>query len=334
MTIHLENGRASEDAVNMGREVLEIEAAAIFAIAKRLDARFAEAVELLERRSGKVVTTGVGKSGIASRKLAATLTSTGCPAVYMHPTEAMHGDLGIVLPGDIVIAMSNGGESEELVALLPMLTGRDVRIIAIVGNPASTLARAATVTIDASIEREACPLNLAPTTSVVAALAVGDALAMTLQKRRGFSPDDYAANHPGGRLGRRLTIRVRDLMGMGSDVPLVHPGTMIMDILTEITAKGWGAACVTDSGGRLMGFITDFDLRKCWQEHGAAGFSKTADEIMVTSPAVLLSPDQLAFEALQMMEDRPRPVSVAPVVDSDGRCCGIVRVHDIVRARI
>jgi D-arabinose 5-phosphate isomerase GutQ len=194
------------------KEILEIEAAAILRASERLDASFEQALDLLDGCVGKVITTGVGKSGIAARKLAATLTSTGCAAVYLHPAEAMHGDLGIVEADDVVVALSNSGESEEVLAILPAILARNVPILAIVGNTDSTLSRKAAVTLDASIEREACPLNLAPTTSVVVAMALGDALAMTLEKRRGFRPEDYALNHPGGRLGRRLTLRVRDVM--------------------------------------------------------------------------------------------------------------------------
>jgi arabinose-5-phosphate isomerase len=312
---------------------MEVEAAAIRGAAARLDDTFGQALDLLDGCAGKVVTTGVGKSGIAARKIAATLTSIGCPAVFLHPSEAMHGDLGIVAREDVVIALSNSGESEELLAILPALLARNVPMIAIVGNLASTLAQRASVVLDASIEREACPLNLAPTTSVVVAMALGDALAMTLQKRRNFRPEDYALNHPGGRLGRRLTLRVRDIVPFGPDtLPQVTPDASFQDVLCEVSVKHLGAACVTDGDGHLIGIIAESDLRGALQKHGADALNLTARAIMNPRPVIVLSPDQLAYDALQQMENRPRAISVAPVVDAEGRCLGMLRVHDLVRA--
>ena len=320
-------------ALAFGRELLEIEADAIRRAAARLDERFEAALNVLNECAGKVITTGVGKSGIAARKLAATLTSTGCPAVFLHPSEAMHGDLGIVAPTDAVIALSNGGESEELLAILPALLSRAVPIVAIVGNMRSTLALKATVALDVTIEREACPLNLAPTASVVVAMAMGDALAMALHQMRGFGPEDYARNHPGGRLGRRLTLRVRDVMPTGPDaLPVVAPETLFMDVLCEISAKSLGATGVADANGILLGLITDNDTRRALQKHGGEAMRLTAETIMTRSPALVLHPDQLAYEALRLMEERPRAISVAPVVDDAGKCVGMVRVHDLVRA--
>lgn len=319
--------------MDYARELLELEAASIQNAAKRLDDSFLQALDLLDNCEGKVITTGVGKSGIAARKLAATLTSTGCAAVFLHPAEAMHGDLGIVESDDVVVALSNGGESEELLAILPALLAREVPILAIVGNGASTLARKATVALDAAIEREACPLNLAPTASVVVAMALGDALAMTLEKRRGFRPEDYARNHPGGRLGRRLTLRVRDVMHAApQEKPHVSPDTLLMEILYEISAKCLGATCVTDERDRLLGIITDNDARRAFQNYGNAAFDLSARDIMTANPAVVLTPDQLAYDALRKMEDRPRAISVAPVVDEESHYLGMVRVHDFVRA--
>lgn len=315
------------------KEALGVEAEAIRRAAERLGEDFERALDIMDACKGKVVATGVGKSGMAARKIAATLTSTGCPAVFLHPSEAMHGDLGIVQQDDVVIALSNSGESEELLAILPTLLARSVRIIGILGNLNSTLAQKATVSLDASVEREACPLNLAPTTSVVVAMALGDALAMTLQKRRGFGPEDYALNHPGGRLGRRLTLRVSDVMRAGdSELPIVTVDTSLMDILCEISEKSLGATCVADEQNLLVGLITDHDVRKAFQKYGPQAMECTAHQIMTRNPALVLRPDQLAYEALRMMEDRPRPLSVAPVVDSVNHCVGMARVHDIVRA--
>jgi arabinose-5-phosphate isomerase len=320
------------EQIDFGKETLAVAMAAIEAVAARLSESFVQALDLLVNCQGKVITTGVGKSGIVARKIAATLTSTGCPAVFLHPSEAMHGDLGIVQRQDVVIALSNGGESEELLAILPALLARDVALIAIVGNLTSTLAQKSTVTIDASIEREACPLNLAPTTSVLVAMALGDALAMTLQKRRGFREEDYALNHPGGRLGRRLTLRVRDVMPVGAHtLPRVQPETPFMDVVCEISAKHVGATCVTDAAGSLLGLIAESDLRSALQKHEAGAFHLTAADMMNSRPALILNPDQLAYEALRLMEDRPRALSVAPVVDSSGLCIGMLRIHDLVR---
>ncbi len=321
------------DWQGFAREVLEVEAAAIRGAAERLDSGFERALELLERCAGKVVATGVGKSGIAARKMAATLTSTGCPAVFLHPSEAMHGDLGIVAGEDVVIALSHSGESEELLTILPALLARGVSLIAIVGNPQSTLAQRATVVLDSSIEREACPLNLAPTTSVVVALALGDALAMTLHKRRNFNAEDYALNHPGGRLGRRLTLRVRDVMPVGPETaPHVGPEAPFQDVLCVLTAGHMGAICVVVEAGELVGIVTEADLRKAFILHEAASFQLLAREMMNPTPAVVLQPDQLAYNALQQMTNRPRPTSVAPVADAAGRCVGMLRVNDLVKA--
>ena len=321
------------ELIGFGRESLTVAATAIQGAATRLDACFLRALELLERCTGKVIATGVGKSGIAAKKMAATLTSTGCPAVFLHPSEAMHGDLGIVEPDDVVIAYSNGGESEELLAILPAILSRNVPIIAIVGNLGSSLAKRSTVALDATIERESCPHNLAPTTSVVVAMALGDALAMTLQKKRGFSTEDYAKNHPGGRLGRRLTLRVRDVMPAEPDaVPMVSPEATLTEVLAEINAKYVGATCVVDTEQRLLGIITDFDFRKAMQTSGTAAFSLTAAEMMNPAPAVVLSPDELAYAAMQRMESRPRPLSVAPVMDGNRHCVGMVHLHFFIRA--
>jgi arabinose-5-phosphate isomerase len=321
------------DWIRFGRETLDVEAAAIQSAGARLGQDFVRALELLDTCTGKIVTTGVGKSGIAAKKIAATLTSTGCPAVFLHPSEAMHGDLGIVAPADRVIALSHSGESEELLAILPALLAREVAIIAIVGELNSTLAQRAAVVLDAAIEREACPLNLAPTTSVVVALALGDALAMTLQKLRHFKPEDYALNHPGGRLGRRLTLRVRDVMPVGPEtLPHVALDASFEDVNCELTAGHMGAICVLNEEQRLLGIIAESDQRRAFLRHGREIFDVRAADIMNPQPAIVLAPEQLAYAAMQLMTDRPRPISVAPVVNDEGRCIGMLRVNDLVRA--
>ena len=325
----------SADDIAFARETMQVEATAIRLASQRLDGHFVRALDLLDECAGKVVVTGVGKSGLAARKIAATLTSIGCPSVFLHPSEAMHGDLGIVQPNDVVIALSNSGESEELLAILPALLTRGVSLIAIVGNLVSTLAQKATVVLDASIEREACPLNLAPTTSVVVAMALGDALAMALQKRRHFQPEDYALNHPGGRLGRRLTLRVRDIMRQGEDaLPLVFPNATFQDVLCEVSAKHVGATCIVDAAGCCWASSPSPNCATPCKSSGADALVQTAESLMNRYPSVTLRPDQLAYEALLQMENRPRPISVAPVTDEAGRVVGMVHVHDLVRARL
>ena len=326
---------AEEAMLAFARETMDVEATAIRLAARRLDAGFLRALDLLDQCAGTVVTTGVGKSGIAARKLAATLTSVGCASVFLHPAEAMHGDLGIVRAGDVVIALSNSGESEELLAILPTLLTRHTPLIALAGNLISTLARKATIVLDASIEREACPLNLAPTTSVVVAMALGDALAMSLQKRRNFQPADYALNHPGGRLGRRLTLRVSDIMRQGEQsLPVVAPSASFRDVLCEITIKHVGATCIVDGERRLLGLIAESEVRHALQKQGEEAFSLVAEHLMNPNPQIVLRPDQLAYEALQAMESRARPISVAPVVDDERRVIGMVHVHDFLQARL
>ncbi len=325
--MHSEN-----DELQYGAEVLMVEAQALERTARALNSAFSDAIGLMHDCTGRVITTGVGKSGIAARKLAATLTSTGCPALFLHPSEAMHGDLGIVQPGDVVIAMSHSGESTELNDLLPYLTQR-APIIALVGNLHSTLAQRAQVVIDASVEREACPLRLAPTASVVVAMALGDALAMTLQKVRARTAEDYAANHPGGRLGRRLILRVSDVIeSQDFTKAAVTPGASFTDVVFALTAGHFGAVAVLQPDGSLAGIIAEADLRKALVEGMTNGFTLHACDFMNVSPAVTLQPDELAYAGLQKMTERERPVSVAPVVDAAGSFKGFIRVHDLVRA--
>lgn len=319
--------------ITFGRDVLMVEAEAIRIAAGRLDSAFEKAVDLLDQCVGKIVTIGVGKSGIVAHKLAATLTSTGCPAVFLHPSEAMHGDLGIVLPQDVVIVLSHSGESEEVVALLPTLLARGVPLLGILGNFSSTLAQRSTVVIDASIKREACPLNLAPTTSVAVALALGDALAMTLQRRRNFDAASFALNHPGGRLGRRLTLRVRDVMPVRAEtVPSVSPEAGFGEVVCLVTEGHMGAVCVAEPEGTLIGIVAESEIRNALSRYERNAFDLTARDLMNTKPSVILRPEQLAYDALLQMTDRPRALSVAPVTDDTGRCIGMVRVNDLVKA--
>lgn len=315
------------------QQLLRIESDAIAQTATRLDgAQVSHVVELLANCGGKVVILGVGKSGIIGQKVAATMTSTGTAALYLHPSDALHGSLGIVQQDDVVIVLSNSGETDEIVAMLPYLKNRDVRIVAIVGNVNSTLARRADAVLDASVDKEACPLNLAPTTSTTVALAIGDALAMTLMKVKGLTTDDFAVNHPAGRLGKRLTLRVADLMRRDGENPTIASRSSWVEVVRAISKGGLGAVCVVDGDGRLAGIITDGDLRRAIEQTSHESLAKlTSDDFMTRKP-IVVTPELLAFDALRLMEDRPSQISVLPVVDQDEKCVGLIRVHDIVRS--
>lgn len=315
------------------QDLLRLESNAIAQTATRLDAAQVErVVDLIAGCKGKVVILGVGKSGIIGQKIAATMTSTGTAALYLHPSDALHGGLGIVQPDDVVIVLSNSGETEEIVGMLPYLKNRQVAIVAIVGNLNSTLANRADAVLDASVDQEACPLNLAPTTSTTVALAVGDALAMTVMKVKGLTTDDFAVNHPAGRLGKRLTLRVSDLMHRDGENPTIATGSSWVEVVRAISKGGLGAVCVVDPRGRLAGIITDGDLRRAIERTSHESLAKlTCDDFMTRQPTVATQ-ELLAFDALRLMEDRPSQISVLPVVDEDQVCVGLIRVHDIVRS--
>jgi arabinose-5-phosphate isomerase len=315
------------------QNLLRIESDAIAQTATRLDPSAVErVVELLASCKGKVVILGVGKSGIIGQKIAATMTSAGTAALYLHPSDALHGGLGIVQTNDVVIVLSNSGETEELVAMLPYLKNRAAAIVAIVGNLNSTLARRVDIVLDASVDKEACPLNLAPTTSTTVALAIGDALAMTVMKVKGLTSDDFAVNHPAGRLGKRLTLRVGDLMHRDGENPTIATGSSWVEVVRAISKGGLGAVCVVDEAGRLAGIITDGDLRRAIEQTSHESLARlTCDEFMTAKPTVV-TPELLAYDALQLMEDRPSQISVLPVIDGEQKCVGLIRVHDIVRS--
>ena len=319
--------------VNQFAEILKLEADAIDQAAKQLQSDQVErALTLLRNCQGKVVLAGVGKSGIVAQKIAATLNSIGTLAVYLHPYDALHGDLGIVTAADVAVVLSNSGETEELVGLIPALRFRKVPIIAIVGNVKSTLAQKADALLDATVDREACPLNLAPTTSTTVALAIGDALAMTLMQMRGITPQDFAFNHPAGRLGKRLTIKVGDLMHSGDCNPTLLPQASWIEVVSKISRGGLGAVNIMDKKGYLVGLITDGDLRR-WMEQIELVELETlkAGKLMTHSP-VFVTPDILAYDALKLMENRPSQISILPVVDEENFCLGLIRLHDIVRS--
>jgi arabinose-5-phosphate isomerase len=323
--------RAREsDGVWRARRVLSIEAAAITALAHRLDGRFDRAVDLLAACSGKVVVTGMGKSGIICRKIAATLTSTGTPALFLHAAEAAHGDAGVFVKGDAVVALSSSGETDELVRLLPIVKRLDVPLIALTGDSTSALARAADVVLDVSVAEEACPLGLAPTASTTAALALGDALAVALFERKGFSADDFAQLHPAGVLGRRF-LKVEDLMHQGEAVPLVRATTPFHDTLLEITGKRLGVTGVVDDDGALVGVITDGDLRRALEK--VDDIRRTvAVEIMTANPKTIAGP-ALAAQAVAVME-RYSITSLFVLSTGSRKPAGIIHLHDLLKAGV
>lgn len=314
-------------------EMLTLEAAAISKATERLlSSEVESAVDYLASCNGKIILIGVGKSGIVGRKIAATLTSIGVAAVYLHPSDALHGDLGIVATSDVAIVLSNSGETDELIALLPYLKLRKIKIIAILGNLHSTLAHESDVVLDASVDKEACPLNLAPTTSTTVALAIGDALAMTLIQIKGLTEEGFAVNHPAGRLGKRLTLTVENLMCSGIHNPTIDANAPWLDVVEAISQGGVGAVNVIDDQGFLLGLITDGDLRRTIQTIFPKELSTLVSrKIMTPNPETVL-PEALAYDALQLMENRPSQISVLPVVDKSGICVGLLRLHDIVQS--
>lgn len=307
------------------RRVLEIEAAAIRSLADSLDDGFDTAVALMHGTTGRVVVTGIGKSGIVGQKIAATLASTGTPSFFLHPSEAIHGDLGMILAGDVVLALSHSGESAEIVALLPHVRRRGARLVALTGRRGSTLGREADAVVEAAIHEEACPLNLAPTASTAAQLAMGDALAMALSVEKGFRPEDFAALHPGGKLGKRF-LKVADLMHSGDDLPLVAVGAPMKDVVYEMSKKRLGITGVVDRDGRLAGVVSDGDLRRLLEREGEGAWGTDAAGAMNRAPKTIAS-GAFATEALRLMEERK--ITSLFIVGEDGRPKGIVHLHDL-----
>jgi arabinose-5-phosphate isomerase len=319
---------ASPGSVGHGRRVLSIEADALAALAARLDARFDAVVQLIADRGGKVVVTGMGKSGHVGRKIAATLASTGTPAFFLHPAEAIHGDLGVVRSDDVVVALSYSGETDELLLLIETIRRLGAKLIAITGNPASTLAQAADVALDCHVAEEACPMNLVPTASTTAALALGDALAMTLLVEKGFREEDFANLHPGGKLGKRL-MRVERLMHTGDELPIVDSASGMRDVVDEMSRKGLGMTCVVEDG-RLVGIITDGDLRRHMRRGGDV-LPLRAAHVMTLRP-IAIERQLLAAQALHIMEERK--ITSLVVADADGRVEGVLHLHDLWRTEL
>ncbi|MBK6751762.1 MAG: KpsF/GutQ family sugar-phosphate isomerase [Acidobacteria bacterium] len=311
-------------------EILNIEAEAISHAASNLDSKSVDdAIDVLSKCRGKVIVTGVGKSGVIAEKIAQTLTSTGTIAVFVHPTDALHGGLGVVAREDVVIALSNSGETDEILAIMPAIKQRGAAVVALVGNVNSTLARNSDVVLDGTVDREACPLNLAPTASTTVALAIGDALAMTLMEAKGLTATDFAVNHPAGRLGKRLTLTVRDLMHPS---PNVDPKANWLDVVKAISTNALGAVNVVDHDSTLIGIVTDGDLRRTIERTHPESFSALTAEAMMTVRPITATPEMLAFDALRLMEDRPSQISVLPIADDLGKCVGLLRLHDVVRS--
>jgi arabinose-5-phosphate isomerase len=320
---------ARHDLRGLAERVLRLEAEAILGLIPKLDEGFERAVHLLHGCTGRVIVCGIGKSGLIGRKIAATLASTGTPAYFLHPSEGVHGDLGMVARNDVVVALSNSGETDEMLAVLPVLKRLGVPIVLLTGNPKSTLARQCEVVLDVSVSEEACPLNLAPTASTTAALAAGDALAMALLELRALRPEDYAAVHPKGTLGWRALFRVGDLMRTGEAIPLVLAEASLQDAIQEMSRKGLGMTTVVDAQGRLIGVITDGDLRRL-HLRGAAFGTLRAGEAATRSPRTI-GADDLAAKALETMEGR---ITSLVVVDEAQRPRGVIHMHDILRAKI
>jgi arabinose-5-phosphate isomerase len=317
-------------ALALAREVLEIEAAAVAALASRLDERFVAAVRLVLECRGRVVVTGIGKSGHIGRKIASTMASTGTPAFFVHPGEASHGDLGMITHDDVVIALSYSGESDELLTVLPLVKRMGARLIALTGKHDSTLAALADVVLDVRVEKEACPLNLAPTASTTAALALGDALAVAALDARGFGHEDFARSHPGGMLGRRLLTHVRDVMRTGTDIPAVSERATLAEAVIEISKKRMGMTAVVDDAGRLVGIFTDGDLRRSLERGGDIRATPIA-AVMTRGPRTI-RPEALAAEAVELMEARKS--TQLPVVDAAGTLVGALNIHDLFRAKV
>jgi len=320
----------AQEIRRLGCAVLETEAQAISALCPRIDGGFVRACRYMLECQGRVVVLGMGKSGHIGGKIAATLASTGTPAFFVHPGEASHGDLGMITAKDVVLALSNSGETEEMLTILPLIKRLGVPLICLTGNPRSTLAKAAEVNIDVSVPKEACPLGLAPTASTTAALAMGDALAVALLQSRGFTVEDFARSHPAGTLGRRLLLHVGDIMHVGDAVPLVQQGTLLRDTLVEMSRKGLGMTAVVDGAHRVVGIFTDGDLRRTLDR--SVDIHTTPVDLVMTAGGITGRTDMLAAESLRIMEENR--INALLIVDGDHRLVGALNMHDLLRAGV
>ncbi len=319
------------DMLDIARKVLKAESDAVLALTGRLDSNFEKVVDIIMGSKGRVVVSGMGKSGLVGKKIAATLASTGTPAFFLHPAEATHGDLGMVTSDDVIIAISNSGETDELVGLIPFLKRFNVSLISMTGNPRSTLSRVADVNLDISVKEEACPLGIVPTASTAATMAMGDAIAVALLMKRGYKEEDFAFFHPGGSLGTKLFIKVRDLMHSGDALPLVSRETPMTKAVMEISSKRLGLTVVADSNRTILGVITDGDLRRGIEKWGKGVFDMKAGEVMTRGPKTI-SADELAAKALSVMEEHSITALVVP--DDAGKAIGVIHLHDILKQGI
>lgn len=319
------------ELIDQAKKILKIEADAVEALIDRIDESFVEAVDILHSCAGKVIVTGMGKSGLIGKKIAATLASTGTPALYMNPAEGSHGDIGMISKGDVVLAISNSGDTEEIVRILPTLKRLDIKIIAMTGNSKSMLSRVSDISLDVSVKEEACPMGLAPTASTTAALAMGDALAITLLNKKGFTQEDFAFFHPGGSLGRRLILTVEDLMHKGDVIPSVNTDTLVKEAIMEISSKRLGITSVIDDNRKLLGVLTDGDLRRGLEKFGADFFSLKAGDVMTHRPKTIRK-NMLAAKAVALMEKYS--ITVLVVADEDDTVEGIIHLHDLLKAGI
>jgi arabinose-5-phosphate isomerase len=317
------------DILQAGIKTLEIEIDALNRVKKALGADFISAVETIYNCKGRVVVTGMGKSGHIGKKIAATFASTGTPSLFLHPAEGVHGDLGMLVRGDVVIALSNSGETREILDILPVIKRFDIPLICIVGKTVSTLAKKSDHVLDASVDREACPLNLAPTASTTAALAMGDCLAVALLEKRGFKKEDFAVFHPSGSLGKQLLLKVSDIFTTGANMPKVSEGMLVSDALFVITSKGFGCTTVTDKDGKLIGILTDGDLRRGMAKFHDFIFSMNVEDVCTKSPKTI-SDDALAAKALSIMETHS--ITVLITVDAENKPTGILHMHDLLKA--
>jgi arabinose-5-phosphate isomerase len=320
-----------DEILDIAKKVLKTEADAVYALIEKLNSNFEKAVDIVYSSKGKVVITGMGKSGLVGKKIAATLASTGTPAFFLHPAEASHGDLGMVTSDDVIIAISNSGETEEILGLMPFLKRFNVRIISITGNPNATLSKVADVTLDVSVKKEAYPIGVVPTASTTAAMAMGDALAVALLLKRGFKEEDFAFFHPRGSIGKKLLIKVKDLMLTGESLPLVLPETPMSNAVVEMSSKRLGHTIVLDNDGKIAGVITDGDVRRGLERWGGKLFDLPAGEIMTRNP-MTVSEEELAAKALSVMESYSITALVVP--DNKGKPIGIIHLHDILKQGI
>lgn len=321
---------APSRALNLACEVLNIEAAAVQALTQRIDETFLQAMNIILSCEGRVIVSGIGKSGHIARKIAATLSSTGTPAYFVHPAEASHGDLGMITANDVFIALSYSGESQELLTIVPVIKRQGAKLISLTGNPQSSLAESANVHLNAAVDKEACPLGLAPTASTTAALALGDALAVALLDAKGFRKEDFARSHPGGSLGRRLLTHVRDIMHSDKRIPAVNQAATLAEAVLEISRKGLGMTAIVDDSGHVLGIYTDGDLRRTLEKR--VDFSTTLISTVMSRNPHSIMPDALAVEAVQIMEQHN--ISQMLVIDSSNKLVGALNMHDLLRAKV